>query len=390
MYIEKIISKWKYLGYDKKTIDKYYREINIDNFLILGYTGLVLGTASIIGLILLLTLKMDKLKIYTVILFFVCTLYIVLKYKVFRKKENNIKCCKINFIINLYSYIACIFAIYIGVFLSKDSEAVTIIWLFLFLVVIFNRLPMQNLSLIPVMVLLIVTSFKVKGYQLALYDTVHSIVVIAVAMFMSWSKSKIKLDSIIVRHELKAKNKELSYLNAIDTLTNLYNRKSIFRKFTKIKNECINENKKLCCIVMDIDNFKKYNDTYGHPAGDKLLMKVGNVLKDCSINKNIYIGRIGGEEFMAVWKEKRKESPEDIAEEIRKSVYDLKIPHETSDVAEFATISIGLFVSLGERLHNIDPYSLADLALYDAKKLGKNRTFVAKDESSVQIKSINL
>lgn len=240
------------------------------------------------------------------------------------------------------------------------------------------------------MILFVLTSFKVKDSSIAVYDMIHSAVIVVIGMFMSWNKTKIKLDYIMARHDLKDKNKKLSYINSIDMLTKLYNRKYIFKKFNKIKNECMNEKKKMCCIVLDIDDFKKYNDTYGHPAGDKLLAKVGCVLKECSNVQNIYIGRIGGEEFMAVWKEKRKLDPEYIAEGIRNSIYNLRINHEASGVSDYVTVSIGLFISAKRNLYKLDPYTIADLALYDAKKLGKNRCFVVRDECDLNDKKVEL
>ena len=106
-----------------------------------------------------------------------------------------------------------------------------------------------------------------------------------------------------------------------------------------------------------------------------LLKKIEQALISYCVPRNIYVGRIGGEEFLAVWKDHGDIDPKKAADEIRMSISNMKIPHKGSITSDVVTISQGLYIT--DKVEDENPYSLSDHALYEAKKQGKNRCCVA-------------
>ena len=120
--------------------------------------------------------------------------------------------------------------------------------------------------------------------------------------------------------------------------------------------------KEFALLSMDIDFFKSINDTYGHPGGDEVLMAVANTLRD-ACGENI-VGRVGGEEFIAIIESKKDKTLEEYCESIRKSVIDLSIPFQDNKIN--ITISGGVIKSS-------EVVNIADERLYKAKEGGRNQ-----------------
>jgi len=151
-----------------------------------------------------------------------------------------------------------------------------------------------------------------------------------------------------------------------DGLTGLFNRKHFENMANILLEKAKRNNSKVLFLILDIDYFKKINDTYGHPVGDLVLKKVAQEIKN-SIRKSDLIGRIGGEEF-AVLIDNCKNYVE-IAEKIRNNIS--KLDFETDGKKFNVTISIGGIVS--QKYDYKYLYKKADEALYEAKTKGRNR-----------------
>jgi len=129
----------------------------------------------------------------------------------------------------------------------------------------------------------------------------------------------------------------------------------------------------LCLAIMDIDFFKHYNDHYGHPKGDECLRNIGKALNSLNESMNIYVSRIGGEEFAMLWFEKDANNAKEVAAKVNQMIRDLNIVHEHSEIAPCVTISIGVHISpCGTIIDKQILYNLADKALYTAKTRGRN------------------
>jgi len=157
-------------------------------------------------------------------------------------------------------------------------------------------------------------------------------------------------------------------LSITDTLTGLHNRR-YFESVIKKEISITNRNKiTLTFAVIDIDYFKKYNDHYGHPAGDIALRNVAQALKQSLRRPNDYVFRLGGEEFGIILSGLDSEYSIKFLEQIRNNVEMLKIEHVVSDVCKYITISLGAHIYTGSNyLDSNELYIKADEALYKAK-----------------------
>ncbi len=169
-------------------------------------------------------------------------------------------------------------------------------------------------------------------------------------------------------------NIELERLARIDGLTQIANRR-IFDEF--IENEwqrLAREGAPIGVILCDIDYFKRFNDTYGHIAGDECLVKVAQGIERCVKRPADLAARYGGEEFVAVLPHTDLKGAVLVAELMQTEIADLKIAHEQSDTNQFVTLSIGVASTIPNQ--EKEPQALinaADQALYKAKESGRNQ-----------------
>ncbi len=177
-----------------------------------------------------------------------------------------------------------------------------------------------------------------------------------------------------VRQDITDK-KRIYELSITDGLTSLYNR----RYFNDIAQEHIEDsvrtNTIFAFLILDIDNFKKYNDTYGHQMGDDVLISVANSLKDTFKRSDDKIFRLGGEEFGVLISAKTKADILKLASEARSNIKFLGIEHEKNPPLQVITASFGLVILISNEnnLKLDDIYKLGDDKLYEAKDNGRNR-----------------
>lgn len=175
----------------------------------------------------------------------------------------------------------------------------------------------------------------------------------------------------------KDKEEKLRHLSYIDPLTKLANRRRFDESFLREWMRSQRTKKPLTFIMIDIDYFKQYNDTYGHQAGDICLTTLANVIKNIIKRPCDIIARIGGEEFAVILPDTDQIGAVNIAEKLRKSVCDLAIPHSSSE-HKVITISLGIATSVSDEqgLTSKILYNKADQALYQAKRSGRNKYIV--------------
>lgn len=158
----------------------------------------------------------------------------------------------------------------------------------------------------------------------------------------------------------------------VDSKTKLYNHSFFIRKLDEELSRVQRYNSKLAVLMIDIDFFKKFNDTYGHLVGDKILNKISKILTE-NIRKEDIAARFGGEEFVIMLIESDEEGAKVVAEKLRKLVQDFKLKFLKDDLR--VTISIGICCST--KYDYIDSNELirkADVALYHSKEKGRNRS----------------
>lgn len=173
------------------------------------------------------------------------------------------------------------------------------------------------------------------------------------------------------------KKKILETYAYIDSVTEIANRRYFDQFLDKEWRYCQRNGKDLSIVLIDIDNFKLYNDKYGHQAGDECLKKVARVLDDNLNRSHDFIARYGGEEFICILPSTNIEDAKVICEKLRVEIENLEIPHENSKVSNILTISIGVSsIVPTEEIQIEDLIRKADNALYLSKKSGRNRVSV--------------
>ncbi len=180
------------------------------------------------------------------------------------------------------------------------------------------------------------------------------------------AKIRTNIRSYILLKELEKKNQLLAHMVITDGLTGLYNHKYMFERVEMEISEAKRYSKQFSLIMLDVDFFKKVNDTYGHQVGDSVLMEVAHVLKKGLRDADI-IGRYGGEEFMIILPEIIDKQSIKAAERLRKDIENIEWDFEGMQV----TISLGVVTYKGETAEEI--VGKADALLYKAKHKGRNR-----------------
>ena len=143
--------------------------------------------------------------------------------------------------------------------------------------------------------------------------------------------------------------------------------------FPRVINSAKRNNELVSFLIIDIDYFKQYNDTYGHQEGDKVLIKVTNAIKNSIQRADDYCFRLGGEEFGIVFKSDNREKAEQFANTIKKNIEALRIEHSASSIGKYITVSIGFICKNANTIKNKDEiYKEADDLLYKAKNNGRN------------------
>ena len=172
--------------------------------------------------------------------------------------------------------------------------------------------------------------------------------------------------------EMEEANRKLEIAAISDAMTKLFNRGEIQRRISACVRDNADNDEKMSLIMMDLDDFKKVNDTYGHKEGDNVLIGLANVLRDtlkqCEVEGDI--GRWGGEEFMILLPQIAVDKASEIAENLLKNFSEKEFP-----LAGHQTISLGVTEYInGEKSDSLT--MRVDAALYDAKAGGKNRVVV--------------
>lgn len=160
----------------------------------------------------------------------------------------------------------------------------------------------------------------------------------------------------------------------IDTLTNIYNRRGLERYIEEVAEKAIIEEMLFSYVMVDIDFFKKVNDTYGHLEGDRVLQRVAGILKECARTNKGYVARYGGEEFGMVFVGKEKEEMQLIVENLLQRIRQEQIPNEASELGRYLTVSAGgagRVITKWEEIIEIE--KLADQMLYQSKNSGRDR-----------------
>ncbi len=191
------------------------------------------------------------------------------------------------------------------------------------------------------------------------------------------ARVRLHLKLKLLQDELMEANKRLTFLSITDSLTQVYNRRYLMKMMVNEISRSKRYRSDLSFLLLDIDNFKVLNDTYGHQTGDQVLIDIC-IRISRSIRSTDILARYGGEEFAVLLPQVPLAGAEKVAEKIRKEVAEkpFQINEEKIDV----TLSCGISCFIENKVDTIDTVIMeADRALYESKRSGKNRVTVSKD-----------
>jgi diguanylate cyclase (GGDEF)-like protein len=165
-----------------------------------------------------------------------------------------------------------------------------------------------------------------------------------------------------------------------DALTGTKNRRVFDEQLTRLWQQAVDDGRPLAILLIDVDDFKGYNDRYGHQAGDLALQEVAKAVQAQVRRPLDVLSRYGGEEFAALLYDIDAAQARDIADRIRLAVSGLSIEHRASRVARVITVSVGVAAIQPQRERGpLGALQLADEALYTAKVGGRNKVHLAAD-----------
>lgn len=191
-------------------------------------------------------------------------------------------------------------------------------------------------------------------------------IIIGVLYYSAVQRRRDLIDDLIARFGLENDAGE-------DKLTNIANRRRFDLTLEQVWGQARRSGVPISLIMIDIDYFKKFNDRYGHQAGDKCLITVAKVLANSAKRATDLVARYGGEEFVILLNQTTRNDAYQLAEEIRQQVENLRIENLDADLG-IVTLSMGgVTVYANDSQESINPLKLADIALYRSKEQGRNQ-----------------
>ena len=193
------------------------------------------------------------------------------------------------------------------------------------------------------------------------------------------NKNKNYIDNLFndfntMTEELARINEKLKSLSITDELTKLNNRRSFLEYMNMVWKQGQRLNQPISVMLLDIDYFKKYNDSLGHLEGDKALIAVAQSLKNQVKRETDFVARFGGEEFVCLLPFINKDEAIEFAKSMVKSIEDLNITHPKSEISKYVTVSAGISTGVPDKNNSMTQLlDNADKALYTAKESGRNR-----------------
>jgi diguanylate cyclase (GGDEF)-like protein len=185
-------------------------------------------------------------------------------------------------------------------------------------------------------------------------------------------KKLVELEEL--QQQLKEMNEQLLLLSITDGLTGLLNKRQFDVLFDEEWKRAFRNKASLTIVLLDIDFFKAYNDSYGHTAGDDCLTKVAHALSNV-VKRNVdKVARVGGEEFAIILPNTDLEGARHMAEQVRLAIEEIGVCHSGSGIAEYVSVSVGAASCIPNNGDaTIQLVKAADKALYQAKFDGRNR-----------------
>lgn len=351
-------NKWKAFIHRVNTLF----EMNWDS--VLTYNHQMLTTLILVSVVMLciplITSPFSESKMQLIPVYLILMVMVIVSYLIFLKTNFHEKP---TYGIYLFFVIAFIFSIYLSVINSPTQRATILLGMFcVFPLCILDKPYRVILVSFVFFTIHTILAFSLKGYQLGMDDMVNAFCYFILGSILGGNTIKTRLESFDSKRLLMIEQQ-------IDYLTGLHNRRKLFQTIEQI--DAAKYVRPTAVAVMDLDDFKLFNDKYGHVSGDEILRAFADVLQSYEVNHSLKFYRYGGEEFVALAWEYNISEVKEIFESIKSDV------NAIGGSAINVGVSTGLVPSDIHPMKSFDLYlNLADSALYQAKDLGKNRVIV--------------
>lgn len=378
------MKKWKYylnLGYDKESIQKIRTALDKDNIFMLKNVCMLL--IAILAILIFFYTLVDFVWLRNIICIFAIMALLVTYYFADRISKNESLCKSKNVDMLLYILSAIAFAggIYLGTIAAPNDMAVAPIWMFFFAVLIFNRLPKQNLIVLSISgIVFIICSYILKSPHHFQYDVMHAITSMVASCYVSWKKTQSKIENLLalqilassneqIRETVEKREKEaisLRYKASRDELSGFLTKETFENTITNILEE--EQEKAHILICSDIDNFKNINDCFGHLFGDIVLKEIASTFEK-EMGDDVIFGRFGGDEFL-VFASDVKDIDAFLKKASRLETECTK-SYKRQGKEQRISLSSGYAIFPNDGKSYFDLFEKADAALYKAKRAKK-------------------
>ncbi len=377
MAFKNLLQSYFYYGFNKESFTSQSNGISISNLRVLKNLSVAIYfTAAVEAIILSILSKALSLSgvlslitaAVSLLIFFLC------------KKTIETKILSKPSIVNLLIFFTSIFyylvAAYSDTFISANLLAVKFIFMVCVIQIVFIVPPLQNVfTIVFASSAFIAMTTYAKNSRLFILDVLALFISVVIGAVMSFSVSKIKIENLILADKLKKSNYDLYHENITDSLTGLSNRKMTLDVLSELFDDK-DHLAPLSCISFNIDFFREYNRYYGASSGDRLLVLLSKSLSDYCEKKDFHIGRVGGGEFMVLFKNENLNECDVVAFDICKVIKELAVPNNCSAVSDFVTVSVGVFSDKAESYNSFyEIHTLSERALYRAKEDGGDKVW---------------
>jgi diguanylate cyclase (GGDEF)-like protein len=307
----------------------------------------------------------------------VMSLFVLLTVCFFKKRKNS----ELRFLCRLFVFLMCSFAALNMITAESERLFLFIFTSTLFIITfLFNFKPKLFMLSAILFYVLTVTILINNPY---LYNELQNLHLFMLYIFLSMMMVKVlyynnQVKLFIEKARISEINNKLDTLSKTDELTQINNRRSLLGYMDILWKQCGRLQLPVSALMIDVDFFKRYNDTLGHVEGDQALIAVAQCLKNQMRRETDYVARFGGEEFVCLLPYMGKEAALKFAKNLVQTVEEMQIPHPTSECSKYVTISTGLASIIpAEDCPHIWLLDEADKALYLAKESGRNQVVAA-------------
>ncbi len=271
----------------------------------------------------------------------------------------------------IYGYLIAAFSFFIYIIVMPEASPSAFVWIFI--MPILSYLLLGRVAGFFLAVPFMLTGGYVFYLQLEALDSARVVIDLLNPAFCG-------VLTLLFMHVYETRRAEaqdkLVLLAETDALTGLSNRSSFRHTLERVINESRRSQARFALVLMDIDHFKRVNDSLGHDAGDEILRHLGKCLR-ARLRSTDHVGRLGGEEFGLILRDVGVQDAYRLANELRERIANTPAHYEGKPVPITASLGIAYWPADAERLNEL--YQIADQRLYLGKKSGRNRVVPASD-----------